>query len=161
EQRRDEYVDSHRRVAQAPLWSETEWQRRSAIGGRLLSRHVGPIGRVLEQLHIKPAGILRHDLSRSIPPEPLEVVKLSLLGIEHVRDDINIVEKHPLPVIGPLRMPGPLIALLADRFANSVGNGLDLQLGITGANNEKVGHATYLAHVQDRDIMGLLVEHGI
>lgn len=115
-----------------------------------------------QQLHIRcTLGLRRNGFTGSIPPKPLQIVKLPLFFVKDVGNHVDVIEKHPLPVIRPLHMPGPFVTRFTYRLAYCVRDGLDLQVGITRAYNEVIGHATYLAHIQYGYIVRLLIQHGI
>ena len=59
----------------------------------------------------------RHLAVGHLAPEVVEEVELARLGIEHVDDDVNEVDQHPLPLLHPLRADGDeaVLALHAQR----------------------------------------------
>src|SRR5882672_4282749 len=82
-----------------------------------------------------------------VAPQAIEHVVLAGLLVEHVDDDLDVVQQHPAPSRAPLDVPGAL-ALLAELVLDRLGNRLDLHLARGRADEEVVADAVEVAQVE-------------
>src|SRR5947208_16701111 len=76
--------------------------------------------------------------TRSVAPEPLEVVVRALLGTEHMHDDVDVVEEPP-PCAGFAFAPDRTDAEpVPDLILDALDHRLHLPLGAGRADDEEV-----------------------
>ena len=84
-------------------------------------------------LNIRKLGCFR------IAPQLFDVVKLPRLRIKNMHDGIKIVHQYPTGVCAAFRVRGHRKHLILYFFIYAVGNSLDVRIGVSLADNEKVG----------------------
>src|SRR5437016_70815 len=95
--------------------------------------------------------------TRSVAPEPLEVVVRALLGTEDVHHDIDVIEEPP-PRAGFAFAPDRTDSeSVPDLTFDALDHRLHLPLGTGRADHEEVGDHDQLVDIQDDDVIGLLV----
>src|SRR2546426_8016157 len=93
--------------------------------------------------------------TRSVAPEPLEVVVRALLGTEHMHHDVDVVEEPP-PRTGFAFAPDRTDAEpVSDLVFDALDHGLHLPLGAGRTDDEEVRDHDQLMDVEDDDVVGL------
>src|SRR5919109_485589 len=93
--------------------------------------------------------------TRSVAPQPLEVVEVALRRTEDVHHDVDVVQEPPAGIaltFAPRRtdaepLPKDPLDLLDDAA--------DLAAGHRRADHEVIGDHDQLAHIEDGDVLGL------
>src|SRR5262245_16666491 len=97
--------------------------------------------------------------ARRAGPEALEVVELAHGQVEDVDDDVAVVDQHPLSVRHALDGDRALTAS-AQIVLDRLGDGLDLRIGASGADDEVIRDRGDVAGLEHDQIVGLVVEGG-
>ena len=92
-------------------------------------------------------------LKLRITPQSLEVVESPDLSEEDMRYDVHVVKEHPIEVRIPFAVPC-LVPELLHSTPNSVGNCLDLGIGVRRADNEEISNRSDSPQVNNDDIRG-------
>jgi hypothetical protein len=72
-----------------------------------------------------------------VAPQAFEVVELARRGHEHVNDEVEIVEQHPIAALVAFDQ-GRFCASFCDSFLNGVGDRLNLSSVRAGADNKEI-----------------------
>ena len=88
-------------------------------------------------------------------PEPFEVIELTRLLREDVRDEVAVVQQNPFAVRLALDAQRPDAAFL-EGLHDALGDGLVLTGGLPRAEKEMIGEGTYRTDVEDKEIFRFL-----
>src|SRR5687767_13687128 len=91
-------------------------------------------------------------------PQAFEAVKGAAVAAEHMDDEVEVVAQNPFGSIDPFHQPGPLLELALQRLEHAVGNRADVPRVAAGADDEEIGEAAAVPHVEQDDVLRLLVE---
>jgi hypothetical protein len=117
-----------------------------SLGGRLDSRRVLYLRRQLEP--------------RGVAPQLLEAVEAALVRLEHVHDEIAVVEEDPLE-LGLTLAADRLRTGLAEFAFDLIGDGMHLPVGGAGGDQEVVGDDEQFPDAQGHDVRRLLLGGGL
>src|SRR5437763_8433514 len=95
---------------------------------------------------------------RAVLPQPVLRVELALLAVLNVHHDVDVVEQHP--AAGPFALPAHRLGLLREPeqpLLDRIHDRLHLALIGCGGDQERVGDHELVCHVEDHDVVGLLV----
>ncbi len=94
---------------------------------------------------------------RSVGPKSLEIVVVTVLVVEHVDHEIDVIEDDParLSIAFSTGRLDPLE--LQETALDLSGDGRHLTFGVAAADQEVVGNDKDLRDVQDDDVVRLLV----
>ena len=94
-----------------------------------------------------------------ICPQPLEVVVVAFLLVEHVNDEIDVVEQDPAALALAFAAEG-LAVPFGQPLLDFTRDCLDLPIGISAADHEVVGDDELLRDVEDHYALGFLGRGG-
>jgi hypothetical protein len=107
-------------------------------------------------------GLLGHPRDEvGLGPDRLEPVERAAVGVEHVRDDVAEVGEHPAARGLPLGHPRLKGGLPPGAFQHAVDDRPQLSRVVGGGDDEEVGDERDGTEVEDDEILGLLVAHGV
>jgi len=92
-----------------------------------------------------------------VAPEVFQAVTLAEFGMEDM--DENVIEIHDNPAAGREAVAVQRAdARVAETAGNFIGDGFEVRLGRAVADQEKIGDVGNAAHIENDDVLGLLVE---
>ena len=87
-----------------------------------------------------------------VAPQAVEVVEHPRFLVEHVEDDVDEVDEHPLIAVGAALAERAVISGLTE-LAGVVADGLHLPRAGAGGEDEVIGDGRNAADVEDDDVM--------
>ena len=85
---------------------------------------------------------------------------MTLLGVLHVHDDVDVVQEHPATLA--LAFAADRVDVdLVERLLDAVDDRLDLTVVGRRAQQEDIGDHEGLGHVEQHDVLGQLVRRGL
>src|SRR5687768_8119352 len=118
----------------------------------LLSSTIGPPARRAVPRSGASGGAVGPLDAGDVGPEPLEVVELALLLLEHVDDEVAVVHQHPLTIGQALDPAGLGTSRRRDLLLDLVADGLDLAVVRRAGDHEPPAERQQVADVEDHDI---------
>ena len=97
----------------------------------------------------------------SVMPQPLQRVELPGLGGKDVDYHAAVVQQDPGAVPVALTAEGLLAALLVHGLLHRAAQGVDLGVGGSGGNDEIIRQCGLLRHLNDGDLLALLLIQGL
>ena len=92
-----------------------------------------------------------------VAPQTLEVVEAASGFEEDVANDIAVIDHDPLARGEAIGRSGSAVDFIAGFFTDGGGDGFELWLGGTGADQKEVGEIRDSPHVQKNDVSRLFV----
>lgn len=95
--------------------------------------------------------------SRSVSPQPFEVVELPRYRLEHVNDHVAVVEQHPFSLGDSLHSNWITVVFFLDPVVDFIGQSTNMAIGGAGGDHEDLGDLQQLGDVEEHDFEAFFV----
>ena len=89
-------------------------------------------------------------------PEAFQIIEFALFLAKDVHDHVAVVHQHPAAVRLAFDRDRQPAVLILDGFAHALGDGANLAVAVSCADDEKIGDNRIGAEVEQDDVLGFL-----